>query len=80
MQSILRFNIVIQSTNVSVSIGPILYANRKSILDYMWKHDEISIDASIIVNRIDTNIVLLLVYVITRFQTTYLTLLLDVQI
>jgi len=50
MQFVLRFNTVIQSTNVSVSIDPILYANRKSILDYIRKHDEISINASIIVN------------------------------
>lgn len=46
---IVHFNtIIIQSRNLSISIGPILYANRKSILGYIRKHDETSIDASTI--------------------------------
>lgn len=42
-----HFNaIIIQSRNLSLSMDPILYANRKSVSGYIRKHDEISIDAS----------------------------------
>lgn len=65
-----HFNtVIIQSRNLSISIAPILYANRKSILGYIRKHDETSIDASTIVNRIDMDIVLSLNNVISRFLT-----------